>query len=93
MNTDKERELDELLKGAALHREKAPAALRQRILVDISVADATKHPAWISAIWQVLQFRWMPVGGGFAAGLLASAVALQLLGSWPLQLSPAMYAR
>ena len=85
MNTDKERELDELLKGAALHREKAPAALRQRILDDITAHRATKQPGWISAIRQALQFRWMPVGGGFAAGLLASAVALQLLGSWPLQ--------
>ena len=85
MNTDKERELDELLKGAALHREKAPAALRQRILDDITAHRATKQPGWISAIRQSLQFRWMPIGGGFSAGLLASAVALQLLGNWPLQ--------
>jgi len=85
MNTDNERELDELLKGVALHREKAPSALRQRILVDISIAESTNHPGWFSAIGQALQFRWIPVGGGFAAGLLASAVTLQLLGSWPLQ--------
>ena len=85
MNTDKERELDELLKGAALHREKAPAALRQRILSDMAGYRAMRYPGWVSAIWQALQLRWMPVGAGFAAGLLASAVALQLLGSWPLQ--------
>ena len=36
MNADEDRDLDELLKGAALHRDKAPAALRQRILDDMA---------------------------------------------------------
>ena len=83
MNADEDRDLDELLKGAALHRGKAPAALRQRILDDMAGQRARSRAGWASALRQALQGRWMPVGGGFAAGVLACAVALQLLGSWP----------
>ena len=88
MNADEDRDLDELLKGAALHRDKAPATLRQRILDDITGRRATKHRGWASAMLQALQFHWIPVGSGFAAGLLASAMVLQLLGGWPLQSIP-----
>lgn len=88
MNADEDRDLDELLKGAALHRDKAPAMLRQRILDDITGRAPTKRRGWASALLQALQFRWLPIGSGFAAGVLASAVALQLLGGWPSPSAP-----
>ncbi|MFC5520880.1 anti-sigma factor family protein [Polaromonas jejuensis] len=89
MNTNKDRDLDERLKDAALHRGKAPAALRQRILDDIAKHSTAKRPGWRDwwdwrrAVLQALQRRWMTLGTGFAAGVLASAVALQVLVGWP----------
>ncbi len=83
MNTHMDRDLDELLKNAALHRDKAPAALRQRILDDIAEHATAERPGWREAVLQAIQLRWMTLGTGFAAGVLASAVALQLLGGWP----------
>ncbi|MEO5658720.1 MAG: anti-sigma factor [Polaromonas sp.] len=82
MKTDaNDEDLDALLKGAALHREMAPAALRRRILDDLAAHRPTNHPGWMSAMLQTLKFRWLHLG----AGVLAGAAALQLAGNWPSQ--------
>ncbi|SFB75883.1 Transmembrane transcriptional regulator (anti-sigma factor RsiW) [Polaromonas sp. OV174] len=83
MNANEDSTLDALLKDAALHRDKAPAALRQRILGDIATHSTAKRQGWGVAVLQALQLRWLTLGSGFVAGILASAVALQLLGGWP----------
>ena len=88
MNTNDNQALDSLIKNAQLHREKAPAALRQRIVDDMARRAAPKQPGWITSLLRAFQFQWIPVGSGFAAGLLTCALALQLLGGWPLQSPP-----
>lgn len=82
MKADDNEDLYDLLKGAGLHREKAPARLRLRIANDLAIRRPAQRPGLMMALLQMLRFRWRY----FGVGMLAGAAALQLMVFiWPLQ--------